>query len=222
MPPKAFLAIRSDIAPDVEAEYLDWLIKEHTIERVGIEGFVAARIYRCHRDDIRRYLILYELENVAVIDSPAYLERLNNPTPWSARMMPHLGNFVRGGGKVTRNLGSGFGAAMIPVLIRSGSLPFCWERLEELSKEQQIVTIRLLQAEADRTSVRTNERSMRSGDNTFTELLFIEAIDSAAMVRVVKERYPVLIGAAGPAEGDDSSYSLIFCLTQSSIADVSS
>ena len=33
--------------------------------------------------------------NLATITGGAYLERLNNPTPWSRKMMPHHRNMVR-------------------------------------------------------------------------------------------------------------------------------
>lgn len=212
MPPRALLAIGSDIAPEIESEYLDWLTREHMIERVGIEGFVSARIYRCGRDDIRRYLILYELENAAVVDSAAYLERLNNPTPWTTRMMPHLGKFVRGGGTVVRSLGTGFGATVIPIAIPSKTFPLDWERLEQLSKASQVISVRLLEVDADRTLVATNERSMRSGDGTFDRLLLLDVTDKAAFVQAANDIYPALLNTVRREAGDHFAYSLVFCL----------
>lgn len=217
MPPRALLAIRSDIAPDIEAEYLDWLTKEHTIERVGIDGFVSARIFRCERNDIRRYLILYELENAAVVDSQAYLQRLNHPTEWSTRMMPHLGNFVRGGGEVVKRLGAGFGAAVVPVMIQSGAFPLDWKRLEELSKASQIVAVRLLLVDSERTAVVTNERSMRSGDRTFSKLLLLDTTDKIAFVRAASEICPAFLDAVRREMGDGFAYSLVFYLARSEI-----
>jgi hypothetical protein len=214
MPPRALLAIRSDIAPDIDAEYLDWLTREHTIERVGIEGFVSARIFRCEREDIRRYLILYELENAAVVDSPAYLERLNNPTPWTTRMMPHLGNFVRGGGEMIRTVGTGYGAAIVPLMIQSESFPLNWRRLEDVSQAARIVAIRMLRADAGRTAAPTQERSLRTGDRSFNSLLLIEALDRTALVYAVKKLYPALLGAVRQTEEDDYVYSSVFSLTR--------
>jgi hypothetical protein len=89
--------------------------RERTLERLGIEGFVSARIFRSKHPGFGRYLILYELADASVVDSPAYLERLNNPTPWTTRMMPHLGNFIRGGGGIVAR----WGRAMVPHCSRS-------------------------------------------------------------------------------------------------------
>src|SRR6266576_2971792 len=102
-----FLAIWSDIAPNNLADYRHWLTREHTTERVTTKGFLASRVFRAARADIHRFFLFYELEAPEVLDGPAYLARLNAPTPWSQRIMPQLGNFVRGGGVMTSRAGRG-------------------------------------------------------------------------------------------------------------------
>src|SRR4051794_38885350 len=105
-----FLAIWSDVAPAALTDYRHWLTREHTTERVTTEGFLAARVFRAARSDVERYFILYELETPEVLDGPAYLARLNAPTPWSQRIMPQLGNFIRGGGLIATRAGRGEGS----------------------------------------------------------------------------------------------------------------
>src|SRR5882724_11592565 len=92
-----FLAIWSDVQPNHLTDYRHWLTREHTTERVTTTGFLGVRVFRAARADINRFFILYELESPEVLDGPAYLARLNAPTPWSQRIMPRLGNFVRAG-----------------------------------------------------------------------------------------------------------------------------
>src|SRR3954451_10000748 len=121
-----FLAIWSDVEPDHLTDYRHWLTREHTTERVTTSGFLAVRVFRATRADINRFFILYELESPEVLDGPAYLERLNAPTPWSQRTMPRLGNFIRGGGVMTARAGRGEGATI--VALRTERLP---------SKQQQ-------------------------------------------------------------------------------------
>src|SRR3954471_14322383 len=93
-----FLAIWSDVARAALTDYRHWLTREHTTERVTTKGFLAARVFRAERTEANRFFILYELEAPEVLDGPTYLARLNAPTPWSQRIMPQLGNFIRGGG----------------------------------------------------------------------------------------------------------------------------
>ena len=100
-----FLAIWSDVEPDHLVDYRHWLTREHTTERVTTKGFLGVRVFRAARSGINRFFILYELESPEVLDGPAYLARLNAPTPWSQRIMPQLGNFVRGGGVMSARAG---------------------------------------------------------------------------------------------------------------------
>ena len=92
-----FLAIWSDVAAEQETDYLHWLTREHTSERLSVEGFAGVRVYRSLQGDVRRYFIHYELASPAALASAAYLARLNAPTPWTQRIMAVVGNFVRGG-----------------------------------------------------------------------------------------------------------------------------
>jgi hypothetical protein len=102
-----FLAIWSDVEAHDLTDYRHWLTREHTTERVTTKGFRGVRVFRAARDDINRFFILYELEAPEVLDGEAYLARLNAPTPWSQRIMPKLGNFMRGGGVMIARAGRG-------------------------------------------------------------------------------------------------------------------
>ena len=214
MPPKALLAIRSDIASSVEPEYLEWLTKEHTIERVAIPGFVSARIFRAQHAAFGRYWILYELADASIVDSPAYLERLNNPTPWSTRMMPHLGNFVRGGGQIVATLGNGCGAALMPILIDSDLDVVETDNLMALSNVSGVVAVRILQTDQGRTAVTSSERTLRTGDQSFSTLLMIEALDLDAAISAKEQLQSSLLQIARLENGKraDLVYSLIFHL----------
>ena len=214
MPPKALLAIRSDIAPEVVPEYLEWMTREHAIERVGIDGFLSARIFRSKHAEFERFLILYELADASVVDSPAYLERLNNPTPWSSRMMPHLGNFIRGGGEIVGNWGTGCGAALTSFLIRSGEDVVAIESLEALSKQPGVVAIRLLQTDQDRIEVTTNERALRAGDRSFEKLLMIETLDEQSAIRATHSFPADLRQLLDHGAETPGPYSLVFHLRQ--------
>src|SRR5580692_8115714 len=108
-----FLAIWSDVEPDKLTDYRHWLTREHTTERVTTKGFLASRVFRMTGTDINRFFILYELESPEVLDGPAYLARLNAPTPWSQRIMPQLGNFVRRGGVIQARSGRGEGPTIV-------------------------------------------------------------------------------------------------------------
>ena len=110
-----FLAIWSDVPSEHETDYLHWLTREHTSERLAVEGFLGVCVYRALRRDVCRYFIHYRLATPAVLASAAYLDRLNAPTPWSQRVMPILGNFARGGGRVLAETGQGHGCVLAAI-----------------------------------------------------------------------------------------------------------
>ena len=110
-----YLAIWSDLAPQDHTDWAHWITREHAAERVGVDGFLACRIFRALGVGVNRYFILYELEDERVVGGPDYLARLNAPTPWSQRVMPRLGNFARGGGRIAASAGTGQGGIVAPL-----------------------------------------------------------------------------------------------------------
>jgi hypothetical protein len=62
--------------------------------------------------------VLYEVERVETLGSPPYLERLNNPTPWTSRMMVHYRAMSRGLCAVERSCGLGMGHCALLVRFR--------------------------------------------------------------------------------------------------------
>jgi hypothetical protein len=108
----AFVAIWHDIRSEAEPEYNRWHTREHMPERLSIPGFVRGRRGVDWSRERHRYWTLYEGPDLGVFGSPAYLERLNNPTPWTRRIQPAFYNFIRCGCEVLASRGEGVGGAM--------------------------------------------------------------------------------------------------------------
>jgi hypothetical protein len=176
-----YLAIWSDLAPQDETDWAHWIAREHAAERVGINGFLACRIFRALGAAVNRYFILYELEDERVVGGADYLARLNAPTPWSQRIMPRLGNFARGGGRIAASVGIGQGGIVAP--LRLDTVP-SWDAAQlaaELAGLDRIMAARILLTDAAQTSIKTSEKGMRSKDDSFAALLLIEGLDEAAV-----------------------------------------
>lgn len=178
---KGFLAIWSDISPDDETDYLHWLAREHTSERVSTDGFLAVRVFRSHDTAIRRYFILYELEHPNVVGGGAYLARLNAPTPWSQRIMPRLGNFIRGGGRIVASAGVGQGGFLAPLVLDIRAEFDAEAVARDLAQLDRVAAVRVLLTDTAQTSIETREKSMRSADRSFAGLLLIEGLDERAV-----------------------------------------
>ena len=102
----AALAMWWDIAPEMRAEFEHWHSHEHFPERLALPGFLRATRWAA-ADGGEGFFILYELQEHAALSSPEYLARLNAPTPWSTRLMPHHRNMVRSQTRVLHTHGTG-------------------------------------------------------------------------------------------------------------------
>lgn len=176
-----YLAIWSDLAPLDETDWAHWITREHAAERVGVNGFLACRIFRALGTAVNRYFILYELDDENVVGSPDYLARLNAPTPWSQRIMPKLGNFARGGGHIAASAGLGQGGIVAPLRLDTAPSFDPGKVTAELAGRDRIVAARVLLTDAAQTSIKTNEKGMRANDSSFAALVLIEGLDEAAV-----------------------------------------
>ncbi|GAB3661931.1 DUF4286 family protein [Ramlibacter alkalitolerans] len=100
------LAMWWDMAPSMRAEFEHWHSHEHFPERLALPGFLRASRWAA-ADGGEGFFILYELQDHAALSSPEYLARLNAPTPWSTRLMPHHRNMVRSQTRVLHSHGAG-------------------------------------------------------------------------------------------------------------------
>ena len=207
-----YLAIWSDLTPQDETDWAHWITREHAAERVGVKGFLACRIFRALGTSANRYFILYELEDENVVGGADYLARLNAPTPWSQRIMPKLGNFARGGGRVTASAGLGQGGIVAP--LRLDAQP-SWDAATvtaELAQLDRIIAARVLLTDAAKTSIKTNEKGMRSNDGSFAALLLIEGLDEAAVRAALHHARKLLPADAHGAIDALPLYQLAFSL----------
>src|SRR5216684_987150 len=91
---KGVLAFWHDVAPGGDGEFDQWHLREHIPERVAVPGFLRCRRYATLGDP-PRYFYFYETESLETLQSPAYLARLGDPTPWTKKTLPLVRNNTR-------------------------------------------------------------------------------------------------------------------------------
>ena len=191
---KAAVTIWCDVAPEVREEFDHWHAHEHMPERLSIPGFLRGS--RWASDDGGSYFILYEVESEATLASPSYLERLNNPTPWSRKMMPHHRNMVRGLCRVEATSGTALGHALLTV--RSWSATTL--DLAALASRQGIVAAHLLRS-VGQPPPQTTEQKLRGGDASPDVVALVTGYNKAA------------VRAAAVAGATSGLYRLAYVLT---------
>lgn len=104
----------NDVVPADEADFNAWHSHEHLAERVGIPGF-----RRGHRfvaiEGQPKYFIMYEVDDLTTLISPPYLERLEQPTPWTKRAMTYFRNNNRTLCRVAASHGLGTGSTVLTI-----------------------------------------------------------------------------------------------------------
>ncbi|MGE8637296.1 MAG: hypothetical protein ACN6PR_01550 [Achromobacter sp.] len=94
------------MAPAWRAEFEDWHSHEHFPERMSVPGFLRGSRWVSARGG-EGFFVLYELDAYETLISPAYLNRLNRPTPWSTTLMPQHRNMIRSQCRVLESAGGG-------------------------------------------------------------------------------------------------------------------
>lgn len=164
------LVIWHGITSEGDLEMIRWHDREHVAERVGIPGFLRGRRY--DRPDRRlEYLDLYETQTVETVRSAPYILRLNFPTPWTQRVLPHFRNTVRLGCRVVETAGRGQGGGLVTVRVRParGRDADLERWLREtvpaaLLDETGVIGVHLLRTVAETTRVKTAEGKLKGGE----------------------------------------------------------
>jgi hypothetical protein len=187
---KAAVAMWCDVALDVKEEFDDWHAHEHQPERLSIPGFLRGSRW-ASTDGRNSYVMLYETQNEATVTTGPYLERLNNPTPWSRKMMAHHKNMVRSLCRVQASFGSGIGqflrtARFAPEPAQAEALERrLAELLPSLPSRKGIVAAHLLRRIASSQAGLTTEQKMRGGgDGSADWIVMINGYDAGALCAV--------------------------------------
>ena len=185
---QAAILLSFDIARDAIPEHDHWHSHEHLPERLSIPGFLRGSRWVASRGG-PRYLVLYELEQLAALNSDAYLKRLNNPTPWTSKMMPHYQGMTRGLCAVTGSAGSGLGGACLLLRFKptQGALPalrhwLCDDALPDLAARPGLCSAHFLEGAS--SAVMTNEQRIRGVDAGIDCALVVTAYDADALAQL--------------------------------------
>jgi hypothetical protein len=89
MTQQGILAIWNDAKAGREAEFEEWFQGEHLLERVAVPGFVFGRRHQAISGS-NGYFNFYLVESPSVLTSRPYLERLDNPTPMTKKIMSEI------------------------------------------------------------------------------------------------------------------------------------
>ena len=107
------VAIWNGIDPEAVDDFVEWHIREHIPERVGLPGWLRGRRYVAVEAE-PAFFNFCETDTPAALTSPVYLARLNDPTPWTRKVVAHFRDTSRTVCEVVSSLGGGEGGSSKP------------------------------------------------------------------------------------------------------------
>lgn len=184
----AAMLLSFDVEADAIAEHDRWHTHEHLPERLAIPGFLRGTRWTAV-EGAPRYMVVYEVASLDVLSSAAYLARLNDPTPWTTRVMPHYRGMVRGLCTVAGSFGFGQGgaAALVrfapdPVRPDGHGAVLRWlldDALPALPGRAGLGSAHLLQGA--QPAAMTREQRIRGADASVDHAIVVTGYDAAAV-----------------------------------------
>lgn len=224
---KAVMLLWFDHAPEQIADFDAWYTREHLPERLSIPGFRRGTRWTAVSEAMRgspRYFAVYEVDDIGTLASPAYLERLNNPTPWTTKMMTGFRGMRRGFCKVTASFGLGMGQTGVTIRFKPAagneSQLRDWlvkEVLPQLHTQPGLTSAHLF--ESALVPAATNEQSIRGTDAPVDWALLVTGYSRASLESVAdNELSKARLEQQAAAEPVRGLYRIAYALTDTEIA----
>jgi hypothetical protein len=191
---KAAVAMWWNVPPEQRSEFGDWHSHEHFPERMSIQGFRRGSRWTSTLDD-EGFFVLYELERYETLTSKGYLDRLNAPTSWSAKMMPHHLNMVRSQCRICASFGGGMATSLVTIRLspaggtEAGMKTALVAALRELASKPGLTSAHLLITETPITSAPTMEQQIRGSDAAADWIILLSGYDPEVVQNVVADRF---------------------------------
>ncbi|MBH5399686.1 hypothetical protein HZZ13_18120 [Bradyrhizobium sp. CNPSo 4010] len=222
---KAAVAMWWSVRPEQRAEFGDWHSHEHFPERMSIPGFRRGSRWTS-TTDAEGFFVLYELEQYEVLTSKEYLDRLNAPTPWSTKMMPHHLGMVRSQCRTVASFGGGVAGSLATIRLspqagREAELQaHLIDTLAALAQRPGMTGAHLLITDTPRTSAPTTEQQIRGKDGAADWIVLLSGYDADAMEDAIAERLsPSSLHKTGACQHPTNGrYRLAYTMTPQDLA----
>ncbi len=221
----AAVAMWWSVRAEQRSEFGDWHSHEHFPERMSIPGFQRGSRWTS-TTDAEGFFVLYELEQYEVLTSKAYLDRLNAPTPWSTKMMPHHLGMVRSQCRIVASFGGGVAASLATIRLSPQAgrdadlLAHLSSTLGTLAQKPGLTGAHLLRTDTPRTGAPTTEQQILGKDAAADWIVLLSGYDADVVEAVIASPLsPGSLGAIGAeANSTIGRYRLAFTMTPQDVA----
>ena len=171
------LAIWNSCAPGREAEFEEWYQHEHFHERIAVPGFLLGRRYEAVRG-APQYFCFYLTQAPDVLRSGAYLERLNNPTPQTRKIMSGpFRDMIRTACGVAARFGVMRGSVAVTVrFTKTPAISLLQDTARQFAADKAVACAEVWQARSAAEFPVSEEERVRGGDARIEACLVVDTL----------------------------------------------
>lgn len=202
------LAIWHDVAAGHAAGVREWYVREHHFERLAIPGFVDVRRFDRVSGEGAQVLGLYGVITPQVLQSEAYRARVEAPTEWTRRVMPHFRHMSRTVCESMARSGRAQGGHLAALACASGRLTAPAVLCQRLLALSGVLQVSALRAAPPAHQPGSSEAALRGGVDTRIAWALLVDADSSEAARAALKAAQELTACSVPAQC--AVYSLAF------------
>ncbi len=181
------------VLPNHDLDYNLWHSLEHMPERMCLKGFLRA--FRCvglkGTNDKDKYFMMYDVKSIDILSSKQYLNRLNNPTDWTSKILSKYVYPSRAICEVikTKSLTNGLSGFFVTIryLSQNNHIKNFYNISYEIMNEYGILSIHCFQSDKRISLLKTKEKVIRSSQGNEDEIIDYAVVIECLNINKVKK-----------------------------------
>ena len=181
------------VLPKHDLDYNLWHSLEHMPERMSVKGFFRA--FRCvglkGTNDNDKYFMMYDVKNKDILSSKQYLNRLNNPTDWTSKILSKYVYPSRAICEVikTKSLTNGLSGFFVTIryLSQNNDIKNFYNISDEIMRQNGIFSIHCFQSDREISLIKTKEKVIRSFQGNKDEIIDYAVVIECLNINKVKK-----------------------------------
>ena len=181
------------VLPKHDLDYNLWHSLEHMPERMTVKGFLRA--FRCvglkGTNDNDKYFMMYDVKNKDILSSKQYLNKLNNPTDWTSKILSKYVYPSRAICEVikTTSLTNGLSGFFVTIryLSQNNDIENFYNISNEVMSENGIFSIHCFQSDKEISLLKTKEKVIRSFQGNEDEIIDYAVVIECLNINKVKK-----------------------------------
>ena len=176
-----------------DLDYNLWHSLEHMPERMSVKGFLRA--FRCvglkGTNENDKYFMMYDVKSKDILSSKQYLNRLNNPTDWTSKILSKYVYPSRAICEVikTKSLTTGLSGFFVTIryLSQNNDIKNFYNISDEIMRQNGIFSIHCFQSDREISLLKTKEKLIRSYQGNEDEIIDYAVVIECLNINEVKK-----------------------------------